>query len=116
MITKAQREILLTASHREHGNICPIVGAYASDEERYVVRLVRRGWAFMDGPTPRITEAGINALTIRNSHPGDDVVEAYFNYPCDGLSGIASRLGSSLDDVAATLVARGLPFRRGVGE
>ena len=61
-MTPAQRKALSVASRRERKNICPVIGVHAAAEQSLIDVLVRRGWAYMDGPAPRISDAGLAAL------------------------------------------------------
>ncbi len=61
-MTSAQRKALRNAAARPRGNICPTADVHAGASQRLCDALVRQGYAYMDGPSPRITDAGRAAI------------------------------------------------------
>lgn len=57
--SKAAMKALRIAAGRERRNICPTRGVHAAAQQMLLDSLIRNGWAEMDGPSPRITDAGI---------------------------------------------------------
>lgn len=64
-LSKAQIKALAKAASRPSGCLCPIVGVHAAAETALLAALSRRG-LIIDGPAPRISDAGRAAIQNRN--------------------------------------------------
>ena len=62
-LSRAQIKALRKAANRVSGRLCPVVGVHAAAETALLAALLRRG-LIVDGPAPRINEAGRAAVAI----------------------------------------------------